>query len=117
MLCNFMPIASVVLVIPANKLEKIIMLKRILTAVVLIPIFVLLLFKLSPKAFCLLTAIIVLWAAWEWSFLMGVKQLKYSFIYPVILFFLLAGSMWLYIPGVIIGTFIWWLVALLFVLF
>ncbi|HSW69615.1 MAG TPA: phosphatidate cytidylyltransferase [Gammaproteobacteria bacterium] len=93
------------------------MLKRILTAIVLIPVFILLVLKLSPKAFCLFTAIIVLWAAWEWSFLMGVKQLKYSFIYPVILLFLLIGSMWLYIPGIIIGSFVWWLLALLLVIF
>jgi len=93
------------------------MLKRILTAVILIPVFILLIFNLSPKAFCLFTAVIVLWAAWEWSFLMGIKQLKYSFIYPVILLFLLLGSMWLYIPGIIIAAFIWWLFASLLVIF
>lgn len=91
------------------------MFKRILTALVLIPIFILLLFTLSPKAFCLITGLIVVWAAWEWSFLMGVKKLKYSFIYPAIMFFLLIFSMGLYIPGVIIGAFIWWLLALLLV--
>src|SRR5579872_940492 len=93
------------------------MFKRILTALILIPVFVFLLFYLSPKAFCLLTGVVVLWAAWEWSFLMGVKQLKYSFIYPVVVFFLLIGSIWLYIPGVIIASFVWWLFALLLVLF
>ncbi len=95
------------------------MFRRILTALVLIPIFVFLLFYLSPKTFCLLTGAIVLWAAWEWSFLMGVKKLRYSFIYPVIVFFLLIlipiASLWVYIPGIIIGTSFWWLLALLLV--
>ncbi len=91
------------------------MIKRILTALVLIPIFVLLLFLLSPKAFCLFTGAIVLWAAWEWSSLMGIQSAKRRFIYPVLTFFLLIGSMWFYIPGVIIASVIWWLVALLLV--
>ncbi len=78
------------------KVEQTMLKQRILTALVLIPIFVLLVFKLSPKLFCFFTAAILLWAAWEWSFLMGVKQLKYSFIYPALVFFLLIGSMWFY---------------------
>lgn len=91
------------------------MLKRTLTALILIPIFILLIFYLSPKAFCLLTGIIVLWAGWEWSFLMGVKQFKYSFIYPAVLFLALIASIWLYIPGVIIMAAIWWVLALVLV--
>jgi len=87
------------------------MLKRILTALVLIPVFVLLLFTLSPRAFCLLTGVVVLWAAFEWSRLMGIKQLKYRLVYPIIVFLLLIASIWLYIPGVIIGSFVWWLFA------
>lgn len=91
------------------------MLKRILTAIVLIPVFVALLFLLPPKAFCLLTGAVVLWAAWEWSRLMGIRQTRYRLIYPLILFLLLIASIWLYIPGVIIGAFVWWLCAALLV--
>ncbi len=93
------------------------MLKRILTALVLIPIFVLLLFILSPKAFCLLTGAVVLWAAWEWTSLMGIKQIKKRIIYPIIVLVLLVSSLWLYIPIVIISAFVWWLFALLLVAF
>lgn len=93
------------------------MLKRILTALVLIPIFVLFLFLLSSKAFCLLTGVVVLWAAFEWSSFMGVKQLKYRIFYSAMLFFLLIGSLWFYIPGVMIASFIWWIFAFILVLF
>lgn len=92
------------------------MLKRILTALVLIPIFLLLLFFLPPKAFFVLTGIIIVYAAWEWSLLMGIKQLKYRWIYPVIIFFLLVYSVYyFYMPGVLTVTFLWWLFASLLV--
>lgn len=94
------------------------MLKRILTALVLIPIFVLLLFFLSPMAFFVLTGIIIVYAAWEWALLMGVKKIKYRLIYPAIIFLLLIYSVnHFYMPGVLAVTFAWWLLALLLICF
>ncbi len=93
------------------------MLKRILTALIIIPIFVLLIYYLSPKAFCLLTGVIMLWAGWEWSLLMGLKQPKHRFIYLGVLLLVLLASIWLYIPGVIFVTSLWWIIAFVLVRF
>src|SRR3990167_9252874 len=56
--------------------------QRILTALILIPIFVGLVLKLPSLSFCILTGVIVLLCAWEWSFLMGVKRYPQVFLYP-----------------------------------
>lgn len=86
--------------------------QRILTAIILIPLFLLLLFKLSPQYFFILTSIVTVWAAWEWSGLMGVKKVYRTFIYPAIIFICLVGALWLPIPHVLAATFFWWLFAL-----
>ncbi|EKD73234.1 MAG: Phosphatidate cytidylyltransferase [uncultured bacterium] len=89
--------------------------QRILTAIILVPLFVGLVLILPPKAFCIFTGLIVLWAAWEWSFLMGVKQFFYSLMYSLMMLAALIASMWLFIPNVIIAGAVWWLFALLLV--
>lgn len=88
---------------------------RILTAVILIPLFLLLLFKLPPTWFALLTGAVVLWSGWEWSALMGIKKTWKKCIYPVILFCVLYISLKLYIPNVIIASLIWWLLSLVLI--
>jgi phosphatidate cytidylyltransferase len=63
-----------------------IMLKqRVITAAILIPIFVWLLFYLPPKGFSLLTGLIVFWAATEWSLLMGITTTWRRLIFPVLM--------------------------------
>ena len=89
--------------------------KRILTAVVLIPLFVLLVLKLSPQYFAIFTGIIVLLGAYEWSFFMGVKKFPKTLIYPAVMFVALYSALFLKIPNVMIVTFLWWLYALLLV--
>lgn len=89
---------------------------RILTALILIPIFLALVIKLSPAGFCILTGLVVLWAGWEWSAFMGISSFKKKFIYPVILLFVLLSSLWLPIPHVFYVAFIWWLLAAVLVI-
>ena len=48
---------------------------RILTAVVMASVVLGVLFGLSKGAFAILWAVVILWAAWEWSFLAGIKTL------------------------------------------
>ncbi len=88
---------------------------RILTAIILIPIFLLLLFKLPAGWFCFVTAAVVVWGAWEWSYLMGIKRFGLTLIYPLIMALALFGALWLYIPSIIVAAAIWWLFALLLV--
>ncbi len=89
---------------------------RILTAIILIPLFLLLLFKLTPPAFCMATGIVVLFCAWEWSALMGLTRF-YALIYPAILFILLILFVLLPIPifQFIAAASVWWLFAALLV--
>ncbi len=89
---------------------------RIITALILIPIFVALVLFLPPIGFCFLTGIIVLWGAWEWSFFMGVKNTLFSFFYPLIMLVLLVVSLELPVIYVLYGALVWWLVALILVI-
>lgn len=85
--------------------------KRMLTAVILIPIFLLILFTASPQWFGALTGIVVLLCAWEWSALMGVKKFPQNLFYPFIMLFVLFAAMWLRIPQVMYVGSIWWIFA------
>lgn len=85
--------------------------QRLITAAVLIPIFILLVLKLSPILFCLLTGLFVVIAAYEWSGLMGVKRFPQVLIYPVIVIWSLIISLYLYIPMVMYISFAWWIFA------
>jgi phosphatidate cytidylyltransferase len=90
--------------------------QRLLTAIILIPIFIFLLFKLTAAAFAVLTAGLVFWCGWEWSFLIGIKKFPHCLIYPVLLMALMAGALFLPVPEVLIATFFWWLLATILVL-
>jgi phosphatidate cytidylyltransferase len=92
---------------------------RLLTAALLIPLTLALLFLLPPIGFMALTAFITLFAGWEWSNLLGLSNLKNRFIYLTCL--MLAMSVmfipYLYISFLVIFiAFLWWLVAFVFVL-
>lgn len=85
---------------------------RIMTALILIPIFLALVIKLPPLGFCLFTGALVIVGAWEWSFFMGVKQTRTSLIYPFFMIFLLAGAMSLPLLYILYAALAWWVVAL-----
>lgn len=89
--------------------------QRILTAAILIPIFVALLLWLPPLPFnCLMVAFVLL-GAWEWSNFMGVKRKLARLAYVLIVFGLLplafATSL------VLCSAFMWWLLAFVLVCF
>ncbi|MDR3492792.1 MAG: phosphatidate cytidylyltransferase [Gammaproteobacteria bacterium] len=91
--------------------------KRIVTALFLIPIFVALLIKLPAPMFMVLTSVILLLGAWEWSQLMGLKKKSHRMCYVFfifvlvnILFFSKTSSI-ISIPTTLYVTFYWWLLA------
>jgi phosphatidate cytidylyltransferase len=90
--------------------------QRILTALILIPIVVFLILKLSSLAFAFLTAIFIGFAAWEWSGLMGIKKFPKTLIYPILIAGLLYGSCYLPITIVMYLASAWWLFATLLII-
>lgn len=91
--------------------------QRIITAAILIPIFLILLFTLPGWGFCLLTAAIVLWGAWEWSFFMGIQSIGKSLIYPIVTLLVLLLALQFNILYVLFVAFVIWLVFLVLVVY
>ncbi len=90
--------------------------QRLLTAIILIPIFILLVLTLSAPWFCALTGGLLLLGAWEWSFFMGINTFPQNLFYPGIIAMLLFTSLALPIPSVLLIAFIWWLIAAILVI-
>lgn len=90
--------------------------QRIITAAILIPLFILLVLKMSAQAFYIFTGIIVLWGAWEWSFFMEVRTFPQCLMYPAILLVLLLLSTSIYIPYVLYLAVMWWIFAFVLVI-
>ncbi|HVE44803.1 MAG TPA: phosphatidate cytidylyltransferase [Gammaproteobacteria bacterium] len=84
--------------------------KRILTAIVLIPLFLLILFYLPPLSFCLFTALLTMLAGWEWSGLMGLGG-RYRFLYLCCLLLALVAVFFLHPFFLLWATLVWWLFA------
>lgn len=90
--------------------------QRILTAIILIPLFIFLVLKLSPISFCIMTGLLVLLGAWEWSGLMGAKTFPRVLIYPALMLIAALLSLLLYIPMVMYLALAWWITATVLVL-
>ncbi len=88
---------------------------RLLTGLILIPIFVLLIFKLSPTAFGYLTVAFTLIGAWEWSNFMGLKSIKSRLCYPFILYLFLPLSVLIPTQMLLFITFGAWIIAFILV--
>lgn len=71
------------------------LIKRIATALVLLPIIVWLLFVASLSYFTIGISFVILLAGWEWSRLMGLTQLPSRFIYLIILQLIMIAILWL----------------------
>lgn len=90
---------------------------RFLTAIILIPFVIWAIFALSQFAFTLVTAFVVLLAAWEWASLLGWTQKLWRLLYCTIIFLFLVISI-LFIPlwvTVAIAT-LWWLIAAIWII-
>lgn len=89
---------------------------RILTALLLIPIFIAFVIKLSPFAFCLFTALMVLWGAWEWSAFLKIGNKLIRVGYVVAVLSLLVITFELPVTYVLYLAFFWWLIAFIMVI-
>lgn len=89
---------------------------RIITAAILIPIFLAILFFATPPVFCFFIALVTLGAAWEWSNLMGLKSFSHRLLYLVITLFFLFNALFIPITYILGGAFIWWLIAAVLVI-
>jgi len=101
--------------------------QRVITALVLAALFLTALFQLSPLGFSLMVAVVVVYAAWEWSDLAGLESPAWRIGYVMLMAVLLAAAayqMGLRVdapPGLSVGhsllvaTTPWWALALLWV--
>lgn len=86
--------------------------QRIITAIVLIPLFLLFLAYSSHQVFAIVTTVIVLLGAWEWAqFLKPISTLQKIF-YVLLTAILLIASLFIPIPGVLLLASIWWTMAI-----
>lgn len=85
--------------------------QRIITAIILIPLFLLFLFYASPVWFCIISALITLGGAWEWSNLMGVRSMLGRCIYLGLMILAFAWALVIPITSVFVIAGLWWLVA------
>lgn len=88
--------------------------QRIITAVILIAILLGSLLYAPPLVFMSLTILLTLGAAWEWTSLMSLTQLKHRLIYLTLIAILLIMSMFMPVLMMMIAT-LWWLIALILV--
>jgi phosphatidate cytidylyltransferase len=91
--------------------------QRLLTAIILIPLFLFVLIKFPPGWFCILTGIIVVYAGWEWSQLAGITVFLQRLIFPLLIFLFLPMSLYIPISVVLWAAFIYWLIAAVAVMF
>lgn len=101
--------------------------QRVITALVLAALFLTALFQLSPLGFSLVVAVVVVYAAWEWSDLAGLESPAWRVGYVLLMAALLAASsfqMGMSVDGtpelavghsLLVATTPWWALALLWV--
>lgn len=87
--------------------------KRLITAAILIPATLAILFFLPVTIFGYLTSLIVLAAAWEWTSLMELQRRATRFIYLLLVLLALFNSMFISVQIILLIAFIWWVFALL----
>lgn len=91
--------------------------QRVITGAILIALVLLVLFVLPASVFLFLSALVMLYAAWEWTNFMSLNTLFTRLAYIVLIFLvallLYANVMAIYI--FIMVTFVWWLVHVLLV--
>lgn len=100
------------------------LIQRVITALILAPLTLIFLFYSSTQAFCLVTGLVTLAAASEWTHLMEIKtvvgRLAYLALTAIIFFllyqYILSGTSE-FVPAAVIFscTFLWWLAATLLV--
>jgi len=100
-----------------NASESHLMLKqRIMTAVVLVPLFLIILFYSSAKLFGFLTALLTLGGAWEWSHLMGLQRSLVRLVYCLLIACLLYAVNFIFEFYILLTAFLWWLIAAILIM-
>lgn len=89
---------------------------RLLTLLILIPLLLLSIQYLPMPWFGFFIGFIMLWAAWEWSLLAGIKNYYFRTLYLILILLALIGTYYLPIFWVLIISFIIWLWAALAVI-
>lgn len=89
---------------------------RIITAAILIPLFLALLFFATPPAFCIITGLVCLAAAWEWAGLSGFQTPVGRTLYLLAMASVFMIVVFSPIPLILLIAFVWWLVALVMIL-
>lgn len=84
---------------------------RLLTALVLVPITLLVLFFLPPLAFGFLTAFVTLIAANEWAHLMQLKTTARRVLYLIIMACALISVVFVPLTFIFMCAFLWWLLV------
>jgi len=85
--------------------------ERLITAIILIPIFLALLFYLPAIPFLIVTGLAALYGAWEWSHLMQIqnKSMRYYYVLGMAVIFI--GVMFIPAANVFSLAFFFWLAA------
>lgn len=89
---------------------------RLLTAAILIPLVLFLLFYLDPPAFCVGTGLFMLAAAAEWTSLMGLSSILARIAYLVLFAALLLSTLFIPTEAILFVATLWWIIALVLVL-
>ncbi len=90
--------------------------QRLITAAILIPLVLGILFFVPLWVFCLLTGLMVLAGAYEWTSLMQIKQLPVRIAYQFIVLLVMFVMLFIPAPLIFVAAFFWWLIALILVL-
>jgi phosphatidate cytidylyltransferase len=89
--------------------------QRIITAAILIPVMVAIIFYLPVRAFCLFTGFVVLMGAWEWTAMMGLKKRVSRLAYLALLSLFFVAMLFISIPLILMVSAGWWVLSLLLV--
>jgi phosphatidate cytidylyltransferase len=91
--------------------------QRILTAAILIPLVLLILFYSPPWLFLFLTTLLTMWGAWEWTSLMEITTTPGRFCYLFIVMGSFLVAHFLSAPVLFCIAFIFWLLTIPAILF
>jgi phosphatidate cytidylyltransferase len=89
--------------------------QRIITAVILVPLFLAFLFYTTPRGFYFISALIALGGAWEWTNLMGIHTLLGRFAYLTLMILIFVWASFISLNTIFIIAFIWWIIAIVFI--
>lgn len=90
--------------------------QRIITAIILVPLFLAFLFYTTPPWFCVISALIALGGAWEWTNLMAIRTLLGRFAYLTLMILIFVWANFIPFNTIFIIACVWWIIALIFIL-